>query len=1024
MKTEDASYAAARAKRQQEVRQLIRLTNAAFYGSATEYPFSVDFTSGPVAASTKTKKEWLVSIGGNTQVIEAELGRSSIGTATLGLLDADGEMLKYFANIPLTLNGAHTNSTTTILVNEDTAGYPAQGTLILTTTGVEERVRYLDKTPRSFIGCTRGVDGTSAASHSGGDAVANGEWIRRGTTRVQLLTGFAGQAESTYRSEWKMEVVGRSMDKDRVTALLRLQDIQRRPSRQTIFLTASSDVPISLCGNPIDLALAILLSQGGFSTETGTIAKTAGSAALVGSGTTFTGYTSGDVLALDDGELIRVSSVTDNTHLTAAQTAILTGSALGFRKGGPNGRYDVLDVNNAVGIPSSFVDTATWEALRASDFSTVQYQFSLISPATAKDFLEQQFMMTLNCYPKITQTGQLSIVRYRVAVGVPTVTLDRDSIIGYGWQPADDQIINRVQFSYDWNIANATGIFGTFQEFLAGAEDDDATSLGNFGPSTPLSIQAMGWRTTLGAAAMAAARAKQVTDRFAFPQTILVLDCTFSTNQLEPGDQVYVNDPRIPNIRTGLRGITNEVFEVLDIATSYRPYKTQLTLLWVAAIPTVPDPIDQGTVGSTIPYLTGPVDEQDLDEELGIQVAAFAWHHEVVFTGSSPRASYREATQAFAYGQTSGDLLVYDALFEGISAANTVGGVDLAAIERGPENAASATSTTLVLNAGASGVDSTYNNMYIEILSNGTPAANGQIGKVSSYVGSTKTATVPAWSTTPTGTISYRIIRTGALDFGNDQNGLSAKPTTTLGAGALGQWMHREIALPSAWNGKTLIGMATAMDGAPASQTQILLVRNAVIRNAAGVIQKRLGRYAFTTQGVWGYGAETNGTATVRLETVGQASPASALMSSAAQRAGSVTGINGSSLSTSETVVATLSNLVYINTTEDLVLYWAQIPLTLVVTLGGGASDTLTFRLRADSISGAILGSGSVSVSDGSTGKGGTANTARGLFLIIGIHRPAAVGFKTFVLTLQNSVGSGVSTASLGGTVLAAAKSA
>lgn len=936
----------------------------------------MDFASDvDIVGSSKTKRAWITQITGNTQTVEAELGRSDVGSFKAGLLDKGGEMLRYFSNVPLTLNGGINNAVTTIPVNEDTTGYPAIGTIEVLTAGVRERIRYTDKTLRSFTGCTRGVDGTSAAAHNNGDGVSNGEQIRRGT-RVQLFVGYQPLQESDYTSFAKMEVVGRAMDKDRLTTVLTFADIQRSPSRATVFLTASTSAPRTLAGNPIDCALAMLISTGGYATQGGTIAITAGSAAIVGSGTTFTSYTAGDVLRLDTGELIRVSSVTDNTHLTAAQNAIITASAATFRKGGTGGKYDVLDAVDALGMASALIDVATWEALRTSDFSTDQYQFSIINPENGKTFLEEQFMKTMNCYPKVNQTGQLSIVRYRVAVTTPTVTLDQDSIIGYDWLPADAQILNDVQFSYDFNVTGAAGIFGTFQEYLHGTPSDFTKSIGKYGRSTPLTIQAMGWRTALGAQTMADARAKQVTDRYAEPQTILVLDCTYGKHNLEVGDQVYVNDPRIPNIRTGGRGITNEVFEVLDVVPSFRPYKVSFTLLWVAGIPAVSTPTAQGAVSSSVPYLTGPVTDADLDRTLGVEAGSFAFYHQGVFTGSSPRTSYREASAEFAYVQTSGDKLEYQQYWDGTDATATVGALDLAAIERGPENAASATGTTLVLNAAASGSDSFYNNMWIEILSNGTAAANGQTRQVTAYVGATKTATVAAWGTTPTGTISYRIIRRGSEDFGNDQNGVSAKPSAAVGARALGQWYGRSITLPSAWNGKTIIGMATAMDTPGASVTQAQLIRNPVIRDSAGLLRSQLTRFGFVDQNLWKYGADQNVTVTVRREISTASVPTVLVTNLATGRGGAASGsASDSSFTTAEKLVLTFPAIHFLASREDTVRWWLHGSISAhFVSFSTGGNTTLTFRMRRGSITGDILVTYTLVVNEGiGAGKGAPA---------------------------------------------------
>lgn len=1010
---ETAEYTAAREELATQPRQLLRFTNPSVYGSATEFPFSVDFVSqNDLVAPTKAQRPWIMEIGGNTQVVEAELGRSSNGGFRIRLLDADGEMVKYFSNVALTLNGAHDASTTTILVDQDTSGYPRIGTVEILTGGVRERVRYTGKTPTSFTGCTRGVDGTTAASHSNDDAVSNGEWIRLGT-RCLLKGGYAHLAEASWCDIQKMEVVGREGHQDRVSVVLKIADINRQPSRATVFLTATSTVPRYLCGNPIDCALAVLISAGTFQTRTGTIAKTVGDATYTGTGTNFTtDLAVGNVVRTSDGEVARVDAITDATHFEAEQPAILSGSSLTFRRGGTGGTYDVLDAVDALGIPSAFVDVTTWEALRASDFATDQYQFDITQPHPGKQFIEEQFFKTLNAYPKINQTGQLSIVRYRVAVGVPTVTLSMDNIRAYGWMPADAQVINRVHFRWDYNVPSAAGQYGAFVEYLAGTKTDFTSSLGLFGPKTPLVVEAMGWRSSLGASTMAANRAKQTTDRFAFPQTILALDCHYTQHHLEVGDQVYVNDPRIPNIRTGGKGIVNEVFEVLDVTPSWRPYHVQFTLLWVAAIPTVATPISQGEVATENPYLTGPVTDEDLDLFLGVEAGTFAYYHKAVFTGSSPRASWRKATSEIAgYVQTSGDRIEYDQWFTGTDAANTVGGLDLAWIERGPETAQSATSTTLVLNAGASGSDDIYNPMRIEIVSNGTPAANGQVRQPTDYVGSTKTATVPTWTTTPTGTIVYRVIRLGSVDFGNDQDGVSLKPSTAVGARALGQWDHRIGTLPAACDGKTLIGMATAMDGAPASVTQEMYIRNPRITTAAGLLAFQLTRFAFVNQVVWAYGTETNVTATMRREIATGAATSTGIANLAVNRGGYAENIGDLVDTTSTTAELTLYTFTAIDeivTASDIVRFWFKGRISATApTPGAGNVAIITYRLRRGSLTGPVLSTWTLAVNDAGTPAKGTGadgtNAAFTIATIFGLYVPSVLGSEDFVVTVQRN---------------------
>lgn len=64
------------------------------------------------------------------------------------------------------LNGAHTNSVTTITV-DSTAGFPNSGTLRIN----NEQITYTGRTATTFTGATRGANGTSAVAHNDNDVV-------------------------------------------------------------------------------------------------------------------------------------------------------------------------------------------------------------------------------------------------------------------------------------------------------------------------------------------------------------------------------------------------------------------------------------------------------------------------------------------------------------------------------------------------------------------------------------------------------------------------------------------------------------------------------------------------------------------------------------------------------------------------------------------------------------------------------------------------------------------------------------
>ena len=80
----------------------------------------------------------------------------------------------------------------------------------------------------------------------------------------------------------------------------------------------------------------------------------------------------------------------------------------------------------------------------------------------------------------------------------------------------------------------------------------------------------------------------------------------------------------------------------------------------------------------------------------------------------------------------------------------------------------SATATTITLTNARSGAADYYNNLYIEITGSTTrDAAIGQVRKITDYATSRVATLEKKWTTTPTGTITYRIIGGWACEYVN-----------------------------------------------------------------------------------------------------------------------------------------------------------------------------------------------------------------------------------------------------------------
>ena len=92
---------------------------------------------------------------------------------------------KPLKDIETTLNGAHTDSITTISLASGTgSNYPSSGTIIVNS----EAISYTGVSTDDLTGCTRGALGTTAAAHSDGDAVHSTILFRSDTIEGTAVT--------------------------------------------------------------------------------------------------------------------------------------------------------------------------------------------------------------------------------------------------------------------------------------------------------------------------------------------------------------------------------------------------------------------------------------------------------------------------------------------------------------------------------------------------------------------------------------------------------------------------------------------------------------------------------------------------------------------------------------------------------------------------------------------------------------------------------------------------------------------
>jgi hypothetical protein len=180
--------------------------------------------------------------------------------------------------------------------------------------------------------------------------------------------------------------------------------------------------------------------------------------------------------------------------------------------------------------------------------------------------------------------------------GSGATLLNADSIIRRQWSEAP--IINAVELDYDWDLGSAPGVFSATQLYAASA------SLAKYGRQDPVSIPSQGIKTGNGGQAIADDRALQLVKWFAEPAPVLNVEAFYSRHILEPGDVVTVTDPLTPNPKTGLRGLTNEFFMVVNGALGLGAEgKMTFSLLWVGGLVTSPAPVSGGALVPGSPYV-------------------------------------------------------------------------------------------------------------------------------------------------------------------------------------------------------------------------------------------------------------------------------------------------------------------------------------------------------------------------------------------------------------------------------------
>jgi hypothetical protein len=296
--------------------------------------------------------------------------------------------------------------------------------------------------------------------------------------------------------------------------------------------------------------------------------------------TIFTGWITGLQLAKDG--LVYIFQITDPQKwmqrkvfrsATDVAPVVLSGNWV-------NGAYDWYEEENGLGIEQSAINVAHIEAMRDQWFpgDSSYVQFTITDRTKAKDFFETEFFKVFNCYPVIDGQGRFDIRPFKPPLAaVETVqSFNEDNIVGLPeWNANLDSMINEIEFAYDYDGDE----YGTEVYFV------ESTSLNARGPGKKaLSIKSKGLHSAEPgipdrAASTVEQRKNKVFARWATPPQMIKVKTFFTQWLSEAGDVVPVTHWLLPDIASGVRGLSASRMEIIDRSVDWEKGSVTFSLL-------------------------------------------------------------------------------------------------------------------------------------------------------------------------------------------------------------------------------------------------------------------------------------------------------------------------------------------------------------------------------------------------------------------------------------------------------------
>lgn len=231
-----------------------------------------------------------------------------------------------------------------------------------------------------------------------------------------------------------------------------------------------------------------------------------------------------------------------------------------------------------IGLDPTAIDVAGISNLRDLVYSGTQFLFKITSPPAAKDFIENELMKPLGAYLWPNSLGQICVKSFYPQLQLVPMQLNPKNILG---TPIAEQtqLVNTISVRFDQDSDG---------KFFAESIQQYAPSTQKYGLFGQQIIESAGMRSGFQGFYLAGLTAFLIFLRYGMKSLLIgennEFEALWTACILEPGDQVLLSHPKVPDRSQGIMGLSSRLMEVMDRTYHFKSATVQLKLLDLSSI--------------------------------------------------------------------------------------------------------------------------------------------------------------------------------------------------------------------------------------------------------------------------------------------------------------------------------------------------------------------------------------------------------------------------------------------------------